>query len=299
VSAGGTTGVVRELFPHAVLRQLPPDAPAKIACVTLDLEHDYGVRTGQLRVARHERELEALRVFLRHERIPLSLFVVTELLDRWPEAAPLARMLGDELHSHSHTHALVDADVAGEIRATLAAFERHFGRRPAGYRAPQGRLRPEDVPLLARAGFGFSASIVPSVRPGVYDHLRTPPLPLRYENGLVELPFGVLRGLRVPLAVSYFKVLGPWLGPRLLGALGAPPVVIVNCHLHDVIVDEESLAQLTAPVRAVYQLRKHEGLAVLAGLTRRLRDDGYAFLAMSDLRELCGRATWLAVAAQR
>ena len=278
----------RGLYPHVVLRRLPADAPRKIACVTLDFECDYGSRTGQFRVARHQQELEALRTFFKRERIPLSLFVVTEVLDRWPEAVPLSRGLGDDWHSHSHTHRV--PATAAELTASVAGFKRHFGRPPAGFRAPQGRLRPEDVPLLAAAGFSFSASIVPSFRPGVYNHLRQPVLPLRYANGLIELPFGVLHGLRLPVAVSYFKLLGATLGPALLRLPGVPDVLILNFHLHDVVVDEESLAQLAPGVRAVYQVRKHDGLVVLAALAQRLREMGYAFLTMTELAELCARA---------
>jgi hypothetical protein len=281
---------VRRLYPHVVLDRLPADAPPRIACVTLDFECDYGSRTGQLRLARHEWELQEVRAFFRRERIPLSLFVVTDVLDRWPEAAPLARALGDDWHSHSHTHDVAGPDAAAEIAAAVAGFERHFGRRPVGYRAPQGRLRPEDVPLLKAAGFGFSASVFPSFRPGVFNHLGQPLLPLRYDNGLVELPFGVLPWLRVPVAVSYFKLIGAALGPLLLGLLGAPRVLVVNFHLHDVVVDEESLAQLSPAVRAVYHVRKRGGLGVLAALTRHLRASGYTFLTMTELHGLCARA---------
>jgi peptidoglycan/xylan/chitin deacetylase (PgdA/CDA1 family) len=280
---------VSRLFPYTVLR-LPADAPAKIACVTLDLEYDYGARTGQFRMLRHRDALEALRAFFVCERIPLSLFVVTDVLDRWPAAASLARFLGDDWHSHSHTHRAICPDAAAEIAASVAGFRRHFGRSPAGYRAPMGRLQPEHVPLLAEAGFSFSASVFPSWRPGVYNHLLGPTAPMRYDNGLVELPFGVVRGLRLPVAVSYFKLLGPGPGLALLAALGAPRVLVVNFHLHDVVLDEESLGQLPVGVRAAYGLRKHGGLAVLRALTRHLRVAGYRFLTMPELSALCARA---------
>ncbi|HEY3358557.1 MAG TPA: hypothetical protein VGQ83_35240 [Polyangia bacterium] len=283
---------VRRLFPHGVLRRLPAGAPDKIACVTLDFECDYGARTGQFRLLRREDELHALRGFFERERIPLSLFLVTEVLDRWPEAAPLARVLGDDWHSHSHTHQVAAPDLAAEVAATVECFGRHFGRSPAGYRAPMGLLRPEHVGLLGEAGFAFSSSIFPTFRPGAYNHLRQPAMPLKYENGLLELPFGVLRGLRVPVAVSYFKLLGPGLGRALLRLLGVPPVVVVNFHLHDVVIDEESLAQLPRGVRAVYDLRKHSGLAVLTALTRHLRAEGYTFLTMTDLGAVCAEAAY-------
>ncbi|MBI5477722.1 MAG: polysaccharide deacetylase family protein [Deltaproteobacteria bacterium] len=282
---------VRSLYPHVVLRRLPADAPAKIACLTVDFECDYGARTGQFRLARHEDELQALRSFLRRERIPLSLFVVTEMLDKWSAAAPLARLLGDDWHSHSHTHRPACPDLKAEIAASREGFRRHFGRGPAGYRAPMGLLRPEHVPLLAEAGFSFSASIFPSLRPGTYNHLGQSLLPLRYENGLIELPFGVVRGLRVPVAISYFKLLGPGPGRWLLKLLGVPRVLVVNFHLHDVVVDEESLAQLTGGVRAVYGIRKHGGRAVLEALVRHLRAEGYTFLTMTELYDLCANAT--------
>jgi peptidoglycan/xylan/chitin deacetylase (PgdA/CDA1 family) len=281
---------IRDLHPHEVLPALPAGGPPAVACVTLDFEADYGARTGDFEALTRTAELEGLRALFVAERVPLTLFVVTGLLDRFAAAGPTALALGDDWHAHSHTHAVDDESLAAGIPAAAARFARWRGRPPLGYRAPMGLLRPEDVPRLRAAGYRFSASVFPSLRPGRFDHRRAPTTPLRYANGLVELPFGVVRGLRLPVSVSYAKLLGPGLLRGVLRAFGLPPVVVVNLHLHDVLDLPASRARLPRALEAVYRLNRGGGLAALRALLAHLRGQGYTFSTMTDLYELCAGA---------
>ena len=285
-------GTIRELYPHRSLRSLPPGAPNKIACFTLDFELDYGVRTGEFNILDHEEEIQELKRSLREEKIPLSLFVVTDILDRYPKSLAAARFLGEDWHSHSHTHGSGGFDAAAEFAQTSKSFRRHFGRAALGYRAPQGLLRPAEVPLLAAEGFGFSSSIFPSMRPGMYDHRRQPLTPMRYENGLLELPLGVIRRLRYTLSASYLKLLGAPLSRIGMKAFGVPEILVIDSHLHDLIVDSWSFAKLPLPLRAIYGIRKHQGRAGLVELARYLRAAGYTFLTMTDLFEICAKGIY-------
>jgi hypothetical protein len=285
-------GTISRLFPYQTLERLPAGAPAKIACFTLDLELDYGVRTGKFNIPTHDDELQDFQRSLRREGIPLSLFVVTSLLDRFPESLRIARLLGSDWHSHSHTHALERFDAEAELAESARTFQNHFGRPPLGYRAPQGLLRPEDVPRLAQAGFKFSSSIFPSYRPGKYNHLLRPLAPLLYENGVLELPLGTLPGLRYTISASYLKLLGSALSRLLFRTFGIPDILVIDSHLHDFIVDPRSYAKLSCGVRTAYAIRKHRGLDCLVALARHLRAQGYAFLTMTELFELCAQGAY-------
>jgi hypothetical protein len=115
---------------------------------------------------------------------------------------------------------------------------------------------------------------------------------MRYDNGLFELPLAAIPGLRVPLCASYLKLLGSSLSRLCFGAFGLPDILVMGSHLHDLITEPRSLAQLPRPIRAVYGIRRDQGLDGILTLGRHLRAEGYSFLTMTELCELCARGSY-------
>ena len=112
--------------------------------VTLDLECDYGTALSENTYQAVE-YVDQLVTILERFNVPLTTFVQTELLDERPDAVEQLRDSEVEVcfHPHSHTHKPRDqTSVRQEIDQSTSRFQSFFGKRPAGYRLPNGNVRP-------------------------------------------------------------------------------------------------------------------------------------------------------------
>jgi len=154
---------------------------------------------------------------------------------------------GHEIASHTQTHPYdfdrLDPDrQADEIARSVATIQSVTGVAPVGFRAPGYNIRPELVPLLARHGIRYDASILPSrfyylLRAAMIGRVRLlgrrsgSQLGLwsNFASGgrqrvlagggqaLREFPISVLPGVGLPLVGTFLNLLGP---ERLEGFLG-------------------------------------------------------------------------------
>jgi peptidoglycan/xylan/chitin deacetylase (PgdA/CDA1 family) len=256
----------------------------RLACLTLDLENNWEFEAPGLRYATFE-HLEDYVDLLDALDLPLSVFVVGETVEERPDALDrLADRLDVEFHLHSYSHDLSGtADLEREVRLGRAAFESHFGRPPAGYRATQGRIDPDEFRTLESAGFLFDSSVFPSYRPGTYNNLDAPIEPYRPagSDSLLEIPVGVLPGLRVPVSQAYLKAAGtPLLA--LLRHLPLPEVVVFNTHLQD-LYHTPAHERLGAVKRLFYGRNMDRAEDVFRRTVRTLRRRGYSFVRMTDV----------------
>ena len=235
----------------------------KLFCLTLDLENDwYFDEPGYDHLT-----LEYLDEFIelmQELELPLSVFVVGDTLERFPdEVDQLDAALDCEFHLHSYQHDTTKSyEFREEVRRGVAVFEDHFGDQPVGYRAPQGNIEPNEFMILDDEGFAFDSSVFPSFRPGVYNNLNAPIEPFWPDGGesLLEIPLGVVRGIRIPTALSYVKAIGqPMLS--LFRVAPMPSVVVFNIHLQD-LYRTDSHAQLQQP-KKTFMLRNMERSAEL------------------------------------
>lgn len=259
---------------------MPPDL--RLAALTLDVEHDYGSRTGRLGVLEDREGLARFRAFAADSGVPISAFVVTSLLESHPPLADLVRDLAAEVHSHTHTHFAGTLSMEEELTRSLERIRRFRGDGRIGYRAPWGRLDAAQVECAARAGYAFSSSVFPSFRPGVFNHLHLPLVPFRHGNGLLELPFAAVRGIRLVISASYIKLLGWPLYRLLLQGFGPPPIVVIDSHLHDFLATD-SFDRLPPGPRFAWGIRRHRGIECTDRLVRYLRALGYEFVTLSNI----------------
>jgi peptidoglycan/xylan/chitin deacetylase (PgdA/CDA1 family) len=258
----------------------------RIACLTLDFEEDYDDLIGEFNILNeHEPEIMQLADSLKRLETPLSIFIRTDLLERYARSGSVLRALGQDFHCHSHTHATREFDSDFEIHATVKAFERHFQRPPIGYRAPLGVLYPGDLERLREHGFRFSASVFPSWRPGKFNNLSAPLEPFEYSNGLLELPFAAVPRLRYTISMSYLKLLGYTLNGLIWSTFGLPKVMIIDSHLHDFIVAPKSFKKLPLLYRIGWGRNRGAGLPYLRRLVQTLKAKGYRFITMTELAE--------------
>jgi peptidoglycan/xylan/chitin deacetylase (PgdA/CDA1 family) len=260
-------------------------AEDKLACMTLDYEMDYGDRIDACNIFQDAQQLDALEQMFSRLQVPISAFIRTDLLSRYPESYGLIKRLAQDYHCHSHTHNVKHFDSVSEISQTAEAFERAFGYRAKGYRAPQGVLYPGDIALIKEYGFEFSSSVFPSYRPGKFNNLRMPEQPFVYENEILELPFSVVPKLRYTISLSYLKLLGFPMSKLLFSIFGMPNIIVFDSHLHDFIVNAESYARLPLHLRMAWGVNKRSGPRYFEQFVSLLKEKEYKFVTMTQLYE--------------
>jgi hypothetical protein len=259
----------------------------KYACITLDVEEDYGDRVNEFNIYKDSFDkIEKLKSLYDRLEVPVSAFITTNILDKNDKMAELVKWLANDYHCHSHTHNTKYFDSKNEIITCFSKFEEHFGYEPLGYRAPKGVLYPGDTKLIADAGFLFSSSLFPSIRIGTFNNLTSPQAPFFYDTGLLEIPLAVVNKIRLIVSLSYQKLLGSSLSHGLYKTFGLPSIVIYDSHLHDYIISEKSFNQLPSFMKGVYSVNKYSGEQTLSDFVSYLKADGYSFITMTDLLSL-------------
>lgn len=230
--------------------------------LTLDLEPDFGRRVDTVHSAWQPARVRALLLLLAEFRAPLTVFVVARSLDAEPDVIELLLEHGAEFQLHSFSHDLAAPDSAEEIARGALAFERRFGRRPEGYRAPEGRISPAGWARLEAEGFRWDSSVFPSFWPRPR-YLRYRPRPFRPTGRrILELPISTLTPARLIVSLSWMKLLG-WPRYRLVAERAAwPEPLVFDMHLHDLWA-LPSYPQLGFPWNLVYARRGPEGIEVL------------------------------------
>lgn len=216
--------------------------------------------------------------------VPLSVFVVGKTLEKYPEAIDrLDAELDAEFHLHSYRHEPTTNTFREELKLGKEAFRNHFERDPVGYREPYGDIAPEQFPVLAEEGFQFDSSVFPSYRPGVYNNLDTPLEPYVPEGvpELLEIPLGVIRGVRIPLSQNYFKLFGRPL-MELLSVAPLPNTLVYNVHLQD-LYRTESHAKLPGVKRRIMNRNLDRSVEILEESVDRIRSNGYEPVKITDV----------------
>ncbi len=279
----------------------------KVACLTIDVEQDYGelLIEPSYEGLKHIPELVG---FLNSKSVPLTGFIQGSLLETHPHIIDELAKLDIEFELHSYSHPGPDTiNPRLEIEKGKKVYRHFFNQDPLGYRSPLGIIRDDDLQTLADNGFKFDSSVFPSIRPGVFNNLGKPVSPYRENStGLIELPIAVFsRTIRIPLALSYIKLFGkPYL--YLLRTFALPRLIVFGFHLHDLLpltssvkLQLENKAFLYRQIyRKIYQ-RDTDGMALLDKFIGILQQRGYTFLKLSDVYHAISRGETLAEANSR
>lgn len=200
-----------------------------------------------------------------------TLFVVGQDLANGygvEEIAALARA-GHEIASHSYAHdyglsRLDDTLIDDDLRLAEEAVEKTCGIRPRGFRAPGYTLSDTLLSVIARRGYLYDSSLLPS--PGYYAakaaviawmalrgrssrSILGPPgqllrgrAPHRGAHGVVELPVATLPGLRLPYIGTLLSMLPEAAGTLLGLTLAKDPLVVVELHGVDLLDASDGIA---------------------------------------------------------
>lgn len=263
----------------------------KYACVTLDMEPDYGDPLGRIRLLDTPGFFERFVGLIRKYDARVTMFTVTSLFEtHGADFERLAARIPLEYAVHSHSHDPHNACGLDEIQAAQTAYQRFTGRAPTGYRAPIGQIDRDGLGRLMDFGYRYDSSVYTSIRPGKfgYFNLHLPNVPFWLtRNGrktLLEFPFTSISSVRVVYALSYAKLLGWPLYSALLHLFGLPDVALLLLHPYNFYT------QLTADGLAGFEkfaLTRNDAHSfeyferMLADLQKR----GYEFLSVSEIYE--------------
>jgi peptidoglycan/xylan/chitin deacetylase (PgdA/CDA1 family) len=258
--------------------------PARTVCLSLDLEPDHAGRASVTYDGWEAERVAALLELLARHQAPLSIFVVGDSLAARPRTIEQFAGAAAEFHLHSFSHDLAAPDSAEEIERGCRAFESFFGRPPAGYRAPEGRISAEGWQRLEAAGFTFDSSVFPSFWPRPR-YLRYRPAPFRPAGlSLLELPISTLTPMRLIASLSWMKLLG-WPAYRtMLQNAAVPDPFVFDMHLHD-LWRLPAFERLTGPWRLIYQRNAEAGLAILSSFLDLLAVQGWRFSTLGTVAE--------------
>ncbi len=112
----------------------------------------YGVRVGVRRV------LDLLDRY----GVRATFFIPALDVEAYPETMERIAAAGHEVAGHGYAHEDFSRLAPDEQRAVLqrseAVFERVFGRRPIGWRAPDGLMNRQTRPILIERGYRYDSS---------------------------------------------------------------------------------------------------------------------------------------------
>jgi hypothetical protein len=211
--------------------------------------------------------------FLAARGLRITFFVVGQDAAREENREPLAALgaAGHEIGNHSFRHEswlhlYSEAELEEELGRAEEAIERATGQRPAGFRGPGFSLSASTLAVLARRGYRYDASTLPtflgplarayyfrsagltaeerrqrSVLFGKFSEGLRPIRPYRWKVGegrLVEIPVTTMPILRTPIHLSYvlyLDLVSPLLGRlyfnnalRLCRLSGVQPSILLH-----------------------------------------------------------------------
>lgn len=264
----------------------------KLACITLDMEPDYGDPQKKIRLLENPEYFERYASIIRKYNAKVTMFTVANLFgSRGGFFQNLAGRIPLEFAVHSHTHDPDHACSLNEVQNAHKAYEQFCGYKPRGYRAPIGRIDREGISHLLDHGFAYDSSIYSSYRPGKYgyNNLHMPNMPFRVARGdgasLIEFPFTSIEKIRIVFALSYAKLLGWRAYSLLLKLFGLPEIALLLSHPYDFYFG--SIPNNAIGGAEGLALRRNTGreFAIFEGLLAFLHSHGYEFLHLSEIHK--------------
>jgi hypothetical protein len=257
----------------------------KIICYTLDLEHDYAglSPTEEYETFSHPESLDRFVEIIRHHELKITVFATGRVLEQRRDIVEFFRENGAEIELHGYQHVMYRPDCALEVETGVGAYQKYFGRGPAGYRSPGGVMTPVLMEALAKQGVQYDSSLIPSFRWRVYKNLKSPIKPFRDPStSLLELPIGVVPKVRIPIAASYIRLFGLSSYRLLFALFGTPAPLVYLFHLVD-LIPTEMRKELPMFWRMIYAKGRKKGFEVFEATVIHFRKLGYRSEFMSDL----------------
>jgi peptidoglycan/xylan/chitin deacetylase (PgdA/CDA1 family) len=264
----------------------------KIACLTLDMEPDYGDPEGHIRLLENPEYFERYIDIIQKHNAKVTMFTVTSLFERFGEHfEKLGKRIPLEYAAHSYSHDPHNAASREEVEKSAQVMKRVNGSGSLGYRAPIGQITKEGLGHLLDFGYQYDASVYTSVRPGKfgYANLHMPNSPFRIRRGgesLIEFPFTSLSGVRIVFGLSYVKLLGWGLYSGLWRAFSLPNVALALSHPHDFYFHQLAEFHPVSLEKIALSRNAKRAFDYYEKMVAELEYQGYEFAFVSEAVEL-------------
>ncbi|KKN19483.1 hypothetical protein LCGC14_0945240 [marine sediment metagenome] len=247
-------------------------------CITVDVERDYG-RLDQYKCLNH---LDHLLKLFKDLKVKPTLFISTEILEKFPKITSTITQLDIQPHSHSHKIEKIGSlkFKIEEIRKSKKIYKDFFGVNPIGYRAPFGAISIPEINVLKKENFKYDSSVFPSFRPSVYNNLRVSSNPFYYDNGFLEIPLSTI--LFVPLSLSYMQLFGKNFFKIFQNKM--PDNIIFDMHLHN-IYHNKGFNKLNYKLKFMYLRNRENGISILKNFIELLKKKKYKSISMKEYYE--------------
>jgi len=110
------------------------------------------------------RGLDRMLSSLKERNITATFFVPGIMVERYPDQIKQVAEAGHEIALHGYEHEnfglLTPEQQKEAVKKGVAAIEKVTGKKPAGFRLPEGNMTPETLAILNDAGFVYDASMV-------------------------------------------------------------------------------------------------------------------------------------------
>jgi peptidoglycan/xylan/chitin deacetylase (PgdA/CDA1 family) len=277
----------------------------KIACLTLDMEPDYGDPDGHIRLLENPEYFERYIDIINKYDAKVTMFTVASLFERFGEQFErLGRHIPLEYAAHSYSHDPHNGATRSEVENAARVIKSINGKNPLGYRAPYGQITKEGLGYLLDDSYQYDSSVYPSFRPGKfgYANLHMPNTPFRITRGdesLIEFPFTSLSGVRIVFGLSYVKLLGWGIYSTLWSIFGLPDIALALSHPHDFYFHELADFHATSLEKHALSRNAKRAFDYCDKMVSNLKRQGYEFafvseayqhaLSLSDLKQLALR----------
>lgn len=253
--------------------------------LSIDLESEVsGILDNNYLIMEHTETIESLLSLLKKENVKLSVFVVGEVLKKFPKIVDLFEKFGVEFHCHSYSHSAKRPDSEEEISKCKFEFEKKFGKSPIGYRAPQGKISKEGIKCLEKLGFKFDSSIFPSYYPNPFKYLFKNRDIFKYKNAdIIEIPFTSVSPFRFTFSLSFVKLLGRCFYKAAFRVFRIPDIIVFGFHLHDLVMPDNIYSKLPLFWKVIYYRNRYNGLELMKEFINYFNERDYKFVFISDL----------------
>jgi len=261
----------------------------KIACLTLDMEPDYGDPEGRIRLLENPDFFERYTDIINRHSAKVTMFTVTSLFERFEEHFErLGNHIPLEYAAHSHSHDPHNAASRDEVEKSGQVIANINKGVPLGYRAPIGQITKEGLEHLIDTGYDYDASLYTSVRPGKfgYANLDKPNSPFRITRGdesLIEFPFTSLSGVRIVFGLSYVKLLGWRFYSLVWKIFGLPEIALALSHPHDFYFHELAGFHPISSEKIALSRNAPRAFEYYDKMIEMLKQQDYEFMHMSEL----------------
>jgi len=257
---------------------------SKNICFTIDIEPDYG---GLLKTDQYEglKDLPKILEIIKKYDLKVTCFVTGKTFEDNDSLIDILREMESEIEQHSFSHKIGNKNWQDDIEKGFYSHAKIVGKKPIGYRSPQGIIFKEQIDFLEKLGYKFDSSIFPTYFPGRFNRKQFPQKPFKIlGKNIVEMPFSVIPKIRIPFGLSYIQLFGLNFFKLFSKIFGKPETIIFDFHSYELGTNKSYGNLSLIPKIGYWRSQKlyHDPFRVFEEFVKYIHDNDYTSIFMKD-----------------